>query len=81
VALILLLRQPRRRKPVDELEAADAALRARIVDLEDRLEHFVKRTAGRLSRESVAESPAPVVGDRAAGLLQITRAAKAMGLK
>jgi len=42
---------PKRRKPVDELEAADAALRLRLVDLEDKFEHHLKRDAVRLGRE------------------------------
>jgi len=47
---LLVLRSPKRRKPVDELEAADAALRNRLVDLEDKFEHYVKREAVRTMR-------------------------------
>lgn len=54
VALVLLLRQPKRRKPVDELEAVDAALRNRLVDLEDKFEHYVKRENVRAQRGRAA---------------------------
>lgn len=48
---------PKRRKPVDELEAADSALRNRIVDLEDKFESYVKREAvrGMRARKDAAE--------------------------
>jgi hypothetical protein len=46
---------PKRRKPVDELEAADAALRNRMLDLEDKYESFVKRLAVRDMRAKRAE--------------------------
>jgi len=82
-ALVVYQRGPKRRKPVDELEAADAALRGRINDLEDRFEHFVKRQAGRASAAA---------GDRASGgtdgatggaqsVLELTRLARARGLR
>jgi len=45
------MKQPKRRKTSDELETGIAANRSRILDLEDRLEHFVKREAMRVSRE------------------------------
>ena len=79
-ALLLVQRSPKRRKPVDELEAADQALRGRLVDLEDRLEHFVKRQAsrGRREEEPPAQLPLP---DKNVALLDLTRRARAMGLK
>lgn len=58
-ALVLVQRSPRRRKPVDELEATDAALKNRLVDLEDKFEHFVKREAvraGRAARETTQQT-------------------------
>ena len=56
-AVLIILRQPRRRKPVDELEAADAALRLRMVDLEDKFEHHLKRDAVRTMREKKESAP------------------------
>jgi len=79
-ALVIYQRGPKRRKPADELEAADAALRGRINDLEDRFEHFVKRQAGRASREA-ADQPSLPLGDRATAVVELTRRARAMGLK
>ncbi len=49
-AVVLVQRSPKRRKPVDELEAADAALRQRVVTLEDNFERHVKRDAVRAGR-------------------------------
>jgi len=49
---VMLLRQPKKRKTQDELEALVAALKNRVIDLEDRLEHFVKREAVRRGRET-----------------------------
>ena len=57
VAVYLVQRSPKRRKPVDELEAADAALRNRMVDLEDKYASFVKRLAVRDMRERKEEQP------------------------
>ena len=57
VAVYLVQRSPKRRKPVDELEAADAALRNRMVDLEDKYASFVKRLAVRDMRERRQEQP------------------------
>jgi membrane protein implicated in regulation of membrane protease activity len=80
-ALVIYQRAPKRRKPADELEAADAALRGRIIDLEDRLEHFVKREATRARRESGGnDQQLGLPLDRAGAVLEITRKAKAMGL-
>jgi hypothetical protein len=78
-ALLLYQRGPKRRKPADELEAADAALRGRINDLEDRFEHFVKRAAGRASREAAV----PVDGGARPpqSVLELTRLARARGLR
>lgn len=61
VAVVLFtvwFRAPKRRKPVDELEAADAALRNRLVDLEDKFESYVKREAvrGMRARKDAAEA-------------------------
>jgi len=56
IALYLIQRSPKRRKPVDELEAADAALRNRMVDLEDKYESFVKRLAVRDMRAKANEA-------------------------
>jgi hypothetical protein len=52
VVTVLVLRRPAPKKPLerDALEATDAALRARIVDLEDKFEHYVKRETVRDSR-------------------------------
>lgn len=62
--VVALSRAPRRRKPVDELEATDAALRNRLVDLEDKFESYVKREAVRSMRarreEPSATEHAPV---------------------
>lgn len=69
--VVVLQRSPRRRKPVDELEAADAALRNRLVDLEDKFEHYTKREAvraGRAKREDMVEQPVLPLADRAAHL-------------
>lgn len=48
--IFVWLRAPKRRKAVDELEAVDAALRNRIVDLEDKFETYTKREAVRYMR-------------------------------
>jgi membrane protein implicated in regulation of membrane protease activity len=82
-ALVVYQRAPKRRKPADELEAADAALRGRINDLEDRFEHFVKRQAGRTSRENAdgASRGADGAPDRAQSVLELTRLARARGLR
>ncbi len=55
-ALILVQKAPKRRKPVDELEAADAALRLQIIDLRDKFEHYVKREAVRFGRAKAEEA-------------------------
>lgn len=59
--VVVLSRTPRRRKPVDELEAADAALRNRLVDLEDKFESYVKRENVRSMRakKETREEEAP----------------------
>jgi hypothetical protein len=83
IALTIYQRGPKRRKPADELEAADAALRGRINDLEDRFEHFVKRQAGRASRENAdgAGRGADGAPDRAQSVLELTRMARSRGLR
>ena len=50
VCAVLYLRAPRRRKSQDEVEAAFAALKLRLIDLEDKHETFVKRDAVRAGR-------------------------------
>jgi hypothetical protein len=55
---VIITKAPKRRKPVDELEATDAALRNRIIDLEDKLEHHIKREAVRIGRDK-RESATP----------------------
>jgi len=59
------MKQPKRRKTSDELETGIAANRSRILDLEDRFEHFVKREAMRVSREKrePAQGSLPLSGD------------------
>jgi hypothetical protein len=73
-AVVIVQRSPKRRKPVDELEAADAALRARLLDLEDKFEHYVKREAVRNMRtrqESAPDQP-PLPGvDRLSRLAEL----------
>jgi hypothetical protein len=76
-AVFLIVRQPRRRKPIDELEATDAALRNRIVDLEDKFESYTKREAVRSMRARREGSPdqqaLPLnpIQDRAARLAEL----------
>jgi hypothetical protein len=74
-ALYLAQRSPKRRKPVDELEAADAALRNRMVDLEDKYESFVKRLAVRDMREKKSsageQTTLPYGVDRATRLAEL----------
>lgn len=48
---VVVTRAPKKRKSTDELEAAIAALRNRIIDLEDKLEHHIKREAVRIGRD------------------------------
>jgi hypothetical protein len=75
VAVAVAQRSPKRRKPVDELEAADAALRNRLVDLEDKFEHYVKRESVRDMRArregGAGEQPPPPGIDRASRLLEL----------
>jgi hypothetical protein len=73
VAFYLVQRSPKRRKPVDELEAADAALRNRMVDLEDKYESFVKRLAVRDMRNKKEEgsNQIPLSLDRRARLTEL----------
>jgi len=79
---LLVLRSPKRRKPVDELEAADAALRNRLVDLEDKFEHYVKREAVRTMRgkKDVDEAQAVLPLGRADRLRAVQQRAAAAGL-
>ena len=72
--LFLMQRSPRRRKPVDELEAADAALRNRILDLEDKYESFVKRLAVRdmrAKKEQPEQENPPGFTDKASRLAAV----------
>lgn len=74
VAVAVLQRSPKRRKPVDELEAADAALRARLIDIEDKFEHYVKRESVRdmrARRESAPEQPSLPGVDRVSRLNEL----------
>jgi hypothetical protein len=73
----LFVRSPKRRKPVDELEATDAALRNRIVDLEDKFEHHLKRDAVRSlrDRKEQAEEQESLPFDKAARLSILRRKA------
>jgi hypothetical protein len=71
VGVYLVQRSPKRRKPVDELEAADAALRNRMVDLEDKYSSFVKRLAVRDMRERREEAPEIPGLDRATRLASL----------
>jgi hypothetical protein len=74
VAVAVLQRSPKRRKPVDELEAADAALRARLIDIEDKFEHYVKREAVRSMRtrqEAVPDQAALPGVDRVSRLTEL----------
>ena len=70
VGVYLVQRSPKRRKPVDELEAADAALRNRMIDLEDKYSSFVKRLAVRDMRAKKEEVGQPQLSgiDRATRL-------------
>jgi len=61
-ALYVVQRSPKRRKPVDELEATDQALKNRLIDLEDKFEHHLKRDANRIKREGVEQQPLPGIG-------------------
>jgi len=68
LAVWLVQRSPKRRKPVDELEATDASLRNRIVDLEDKFEHHVKREAQRGMRAAVEQQATlPFAGKKLLG--------------
>ena len=80
--LYLVQRSPKRRKPVDELEAVDAALRNRLVDLEDKFEHYVKRESVRdmRARKDNGDVQAVVPTDRASRLLAVRQRAQAAGL-
>ena len=60
--LYVVQRSPKRRKPVDELEATDQALKNRLIDLEDKFEHHLKRDANRIKREGVDQQPLPGIG-------------------
>jgi hypothetical protein len=48
---VMAMRRPTKRKSQDELEAVLSALKHRIIDLEDQLEHHVKREAVRIGRD------------------------------
>ncbi len=80
----ILSRAPRKSKPLDRdaLEAADAALRLRVADVEDRFERHIKRDAVRAGREKAADEAAQGVLplDRAARLSAARTRAKAQGL-
>mgnify|MGYP001610452083 CR=1 FL=1 len=83
VGLYLVQRSPKRRKPVDELEAADAALRNRIVDLEDKFESYTKREAvrGMRARKDAADDAQQALPvDRNARLSLLREKARAVGL-
>lgn len=89
VALLMVQRAPKRRKPVDELEATDAALRNRIVDLEDKFEAYTKRENVRQSRARIESEGAgvgrlpikPAVGgDRSSYLAALRMRARERGL-
>jgi membrane protein implicated in regulation of membrane protease activity len=82
-ALWVVQRSPKRRKPADELEAADAALRGRIVELEDRFESHVKRDAVRSGRARVEDggAQAALPFDRATRLQAVRERGHARGLK
>lgn len=51
VVFFFWLRSPKKRKTSDEIEGSISALRGRVTDLDDRLEHHVKREAVRIGRE------------------------------
>ncbi len=81
---IYALRRPPLKKPLDRdaLEAADAAMRGRITEIEDRFERHVKRDAVRAGREAKLDDPAQgtLPLDRAARLSILRQRAKAQGL-
>jgi hypothetical protein len=79
---LLVLRQPRRRKPVDELEAADAALRARVIDLEDKYESAAKRYAVRemRARRELDQDQGVLPLDKVSRLALVRARAAAAGL-
>ena len=81
--VLLVQRSPKRRKPVDELEATDAALRNRLVDLEDKFEHYVKRENVRDSRarREVETGQGVLPLDRAARLQAVRERGKARGFQ
>jgi len=73
VGLILglaLLRAPKKRSTLDVVEGAVAALKLRVVDIEDKFEHYTKREAvrGMRARKDEAESQQPLPLDKAAHL-------------
>ena len=61
----VVLHAPKKRKMTDELEAMIAALKNRLVDLEDKHESFVKREAVRNMRARQDGAPATPVDIRA----------------
>jgi hypothetical protein len=69
LALVFVQRSPKRRKPVDELEATDQALKNRMIDLEDKFEHHLKRDANRIRREGVEQQTLPGIASNGMRLL------------
>ena len=79
-ALVVVQKSPKRRKPVDELEAADAALRLRLIDLEDKFETYCKREAVRLMRARREPEQQELPIDRKERLSALYKRARERGL-
>lgn len=80
-ALLVWMRRPTKRRTTDELESIIAALRARVIDLEDKHEHHIKRDAVRAMRDRRDET-AQVSPDapKAARLAALRDKARVRGL-
>lgn len=76
---LLVTRTPQKRRTPDEWEATVAALKNRVIDLEDKHESFVKRQAVRSGRQRADEVAVPSLPfDRATRLAAVRQRAAAL---
>jgi hypothetical protein len=80
-AVLWYLTRPKQKPPKasDELELSIQALRGRVLDLEDRFEHYVKRESVRAGR-AAERAPQAAQGTKAAELARLRGVAVTKGL-